>query len=58
MRAKVSSDIPEGVLWVARSARGLDGKRVNVLVSDGAEELGGGAVLNSTRVKIKKVVKH
>ena len=57
VRAKVSSDVPQGVLWIPRHARGLDGKRVSVLMSDDIEEIGGGSVLNSTRVKIRKVEK-
>ena len=55
MRVKVSSDVPQGVLWSPRHAEGVDGKRVSVLMSDDVEEVGEGSVLNSTRVKVRKV---
>ncbi len=55
MIIRISGDIALGTLWVPRQARTVDGKRINALLTDSTEELGGGSVINSTRVKIYKI---
>ncbi len=55
VRVAISSDVPRRVIWMPRHALGLNGVRINVLVSDSTEDLGGGSVTNSTKVKVRKV---
>jgi len=43
------------VLWTARHAISIDGKRLGTLLDDDVEELGRGSILNSTKVKIRRV---
>ena len=54
VRVKIDDGVVERTLWIPRHARSIDGKRVSVLLDDDVEELGGGAILNSTRVRIRK----
>ncbi len=51
LRAKKSDLVPPGIVFTYRSCRTLDGKRINVITSDDANELYG-AALNSTFVRL------
>ncbi len=53
MRARITNQIPQGIIFVYRSAWTLDNSRINKLVDPGRDSLGG-AVYNSTLVQIRK----
>ncbi len=55
LRSRISTDVPRGVLWVPRHAQGLNNVRISVLLDDGVESLGGGAIINSTQVRIRMI---
>jgi len=54
MRIRVDSSLTKGVAWAPRQAYTLDGKRINVLVDDDVDVYGG-ATINSTRIRIRKL---
>jgi anaerobic selenocysteine-containing dehydrogenase len=53
-RAVIDKGLQRGVLWMPRHARGLNGFRVSALMSDDVDAYSG-AVLNSTRVRVRKL---
>lgn len=57
MTVRIDESLNEGVLWTPRQSYTLDGKRINVLISDDVDTYGG-STLNSTRVRIKKLSFH
>jgi len=54
LRVKIDPGIGKGVAWLPRHAVTLKRGRISVLMDDGID-LFGGAILNSTRIKIKKL---
>ncbi|MEM4815048.1 MAG: molybdopterin-dependent oxidoreductase [Ignisphaera sp.] len=54
MVANIDSNISRGIAWTSRQAHTADGRRINVLLDDGVDSYGG-AVLNSTCIKIQKI---
>lgn len=54
LEARISEDVPRGVLWSPRQLEGLNGETQNVLVPPVRQKIGGGAVFNSTLVNIRK----
>ncbi len=56
MRAKITNQVPQGIIFVYRSAWTLDNNRINKLVDPGIDSLGG-AVYNSTLVRIRKATR-
>ena len=53
VRTVVTDRVPRGVLWSPRLLRGLEGEPQNLLFPPSTQEIGGGPVFNSTRVKIE-----
>jgi anaerobic selenocysteine-containing dehydrogenase len=53
VRTVVTDRVPRGVLWSPRLLRGLKGEPQNLLFPPSTQEIGGGPVFNSTRVKIE-----
>jgi anaerobic selenocysteine-containing dehydrogenase len=51
-RARISDDVPEGVLWSARQWVGLDGAPQNALMSSEPQPMGHGPRFNSTVVSV------
>ena len=54
LKAVIDHGLSKGVLWTPRQAKTVDGKRVNVLLDDGVDSFGG-SVLNSTKVKVRRI---
>jgi len=54
LRVRVDPGLGRGVAWVPRHSLAVNGKRVSVLMDDSVDVYGG-AVLNSTRVKVRRV---
>lgn len=52
LRARLSDDVPTGVLWCPRQLEDLDGISMNVLTSGQPQSIGGGPTFNSTLVRI------
>ena len=55
MIARLTNDVPEGVVWAERSCRTLDGSTINELCTDDVQELAGGSAFNSTFVEVERV---
>jgi anaerobic selenocysteine-containing dehydrogenase len=52
-RVKVTDSVPTGVLWSPKQFLGLDGNPQNSLTESRPQAIGGGAVYNSTAVRIR-----
>jgi anaerobic selenocysteine-containing dehydrogenase len=55
LRAVVSDEVPQGVVWSPKETAGLDGKPQNGLVAGERQRLGNGSLFNSTRVTLRRV---
>ncbi|MCI4436329.1 MAG: hypothetical protein JHC33_05900, partial [Ignisphaera sp.] len=55
-RAVIDKGLQRGVLWMPRHARSINLLRVSTLMSNDVDAYGG-AVLNSTRVRVRKLGK-
>ena len=58
LTARISSRVPESVIWSPKELEGLDGNPQNRLTSSLPQEIGNGPRFNSTRVGIVKVRKE
>jgi anaerobic selenocysteine-containing dehydrogenase len=54
MRAIIDPGLSKGVAWAPRQALTYSGERINILLNDDVDKYGG-AVLNSTLIKIRKI---
>lgn len=54
LSAKITDKVPEGVLWVPRPLTGLNGQPLNCLTPGTTQQIGGGPVFNSIKVKLRK----
>jgi len=54
LKIKVDPSLGKGIAWLPRQARTYNGKRINVILDDGVDSYGG-ATLNSTHIKIRKI---
>lgn len=55
LSARLSTDVPEDVLWMPRQGQDLNGVPVNRLMSGVPQKIGNGPRYNSTRVCIKPI---
>ena len=53
VRVKITDHVPVGVLWAAHEFIGLDGNVHNSITQSKTQRIGGGAIFNSTVVKIR-----
>ena len=54
LKAVTSVSVPQGVLWAPREGKDIEGTPQNSIIPDMTQKIGGGPVVNSTLVKIKK----
>ncbi|MEM4795021.1 MAG: molybdopterin-dependent oxidoreductase [Ignisphaera sp.] len=54
VRIHIDMGISRGIVWTSRQIYTIDGKRINVVLDDGVDRYGG-ATLNSTCIKIRKL---
>jgi anaerobic selenocysteine-containing dehydrogenase len=54
LKARITDNIPQGVVWSPKELEGLDGTAQNCLTSSLPQEMGGGPRFNSTRVGVSK----
>lgn len=55
VKATVTNRTPSGVCWAPRPLIGLNGQPLNTLVPGVSQELGGGPMFNSTRIRINRI---
>ena len=54
LKAEITDKVFSGILWAPRPLIGLNGVPLNALVPGTPQEIGGGPVFNSVKVKIKR----
>ncbi|MEM1844548.1 MAG: molybdopterin dinucleotide binding domain-containing protein, partial [Ignisphaera sp.] len=54
VRIHIDMGISRGIVWTSRQIYTIDGKRINVVLDDCVDRYGG-ATLNSTCIKIRKL---
>ena len=54
VRVSVTGRVPAGTLWAPRPLTDERGRAQNALISPGTQDIGGGPLFNSTRVRVRK----
>jgi anaerobic selenocysteine-containing dehydrogenase len=54
LKIRVDPSLGKGIAWLPRHSKTYNGKRINVIIDDGIDSYGG-ATLNSTHIRIRKI---